>query len=135
MDPQQQLEDAGEPGWAKGAESYRGERRAFKRVKCVAHVFGRDIMYDLALAQAIDVLVATHGAAGYHSFFMSRGASFVEVMPFHFTPQWANIYYARMLENDKKVIWVSGRGQFGQLSGVSGLKCGMQSGYLDATNA
>ena len=51
MDPQQQLEDAGEPGWAKGAESYRGERRAFKRVKCVAHVFGRDIMYDLALAQ------------------------------------------------------------------------------------
>ena len=90
---------------------------------------------DCPAGQAIDVLVATHGAAGYHSFFMSRGASFVEVMPFHFTPQWANIYYARMLENDKKVIWVSGRGQFGQLSGVSGLKCGMQSGYLDATNA
>eukprot|EP00198_Chlamydomonas_reinhardtii_P005593 XP_001694929.1 predicted protein [Chlamydomonas reinhardtii] len=83
----------------------QGARPVFRRLKCVPHVFGRNPMYDLSLAKSLDVLVATHGAAGYHSFFMSRGASFVEVLPLGFGAKWANVYYARMLELDKKVFY------------------------------
>ncbi|EFJ42611.1 hypothetical protein VOLCADRAFT_97259 [Volvox carteri f. nagariensis] len=106
---------------AAGPLSSRNRWR--RRVKCVVHVFGRDLLYDLALAkvcmcrtaaaadghlrkstmiQVTDVLVATHGAAGYHSFYMSAGSSLVEVMPYKFPAQWANQYYAKMLEYEKK---------------------------------
>ncbi|GLC64014.1 hypothetical protein PLESTF_000109200 [Pleodorina starrii] len=91
----------------------RGLGGAFRRrrLKCVSHVFGRDLMYDLALAKAADVLVTTHGAVGYYSFYMGAGTSLVEVMPYKFPAAWANLYFARMLEFEKKVfywsIWIT----------------------------
>ncbi|KXZ54298.1 hypothetical protein GPECTOR_5g384 [Gonium pectorale] len=103
------LDLAGAEAAARG--SGRGGAGRFKRVKCVAHVFGRDLFYDWSLASSIDVLVATHGAAGYHAFYMTRGSSLVEIMPYKFQPDWANRYYALMLEMDRKVfywsIWIT----------------------------
>ncbi|KAG2488926.1 hypothetical protein HYH03_012548 [Edaphochlamys debaryana] len=84
-----------------------GGLASVSRLVCIAHVFGRDIFYDMALAKATDVLVATHGAAGYHSFMMPRGSSLVEVLPLRFNHQWAEGYYAKMLELDKKVFYWS----------------------------
>ncbi len=55
------------------------------------------------------MLVAVHGAAGYHSFFLPRGASLVEVLPYKFARSWANQYYATMLELDKKVREAGGK--------------------------
>ncbi|GIL62417.1 hypothetical protein Vafri_16602 [Volvox africanus] len=93
--------------------SRKGRHGSFprRRIKCISHVFGHDLLYDLALAKVTDVLVATHGAAGYHSFYMPAGSSLVEILPYKFSTQWANLYYARMLEYEKKVfywsIWIT----------------------------
>ncbi|PNH07358.1 hypothetical protein TSOC_006186, partial [Tetrabaena socialis] len=86
-----------DPAAELGAE-YGGP---YRRLKCVAHAYGRDLMLDMALAQVTDVLVATHGAAGSNSFLLARGASYLEVLPYRFSPAWANVYYARMLELDR----------------------------------
>ena len=75
--------------------------------------------------------MATHGAAGYHSFFMSRGASFVEVLPLGFGAKWANVYYARMLELDKKVrrcFGMEGSGRRDAVRWFRGIGGGVRAG-------
>ncbi|GFR47602.1 hypothetical protein Agub_g9337 [Astrephomene gubernaculifera] len=102
LQPEELMREGGELG-----EELGGGRKRYRRVKCVSHVFGGNLLYDLALAASIDVLVATHGAAGYHSFYMSRGSSLIEILPYKFSHQWVNLYYAKMLQFEKKVFYWS----------------------------
>lgn len=66
------------------------EQYVYKRAVCTSHMFGRDLATDLAVAQAMDVLVGMHGAGNTWLFFSRRFSSLIEIRPFGFEEHWSN---------------------------------------------
>eukprot|EP00798_Chlamydomonas_sp_ICE-L_P005068 gene5069-34863_t len=79
--------------------------RQYSSARCVAHVFGKSMVEDMALMEHASVFVALHGAACMNSYYMPDGAALIEVRPLGMPSSWASAYFHKQLGVERLVHW------------------------------